>query len=220
MSVKSKGKHVLLLVLVAVAALSTILHPEVRRVNQSAGRLPSVPQSFGAWTMRSQNTVADSKEASFLNDVLYRTYQRADGKTVLLVVAYGADQRKKFNLHMPEVCYKASGYQVMSQAESLMHDPELKLKQLVVTAGAADTQPVQYWIMLDGRQVTSELEKRIRHLYYSVVGAQTDGVLVRVSSFLSDGDPGKEYEIQQEFIGSLYKSADPQLKKLLFGKAV
>lgn len=218
MTVKSKAKHLVLLALLLAAALTGLVHGEQRRTQKGPSRLTGVPEKVGAWTMISQDSAADAKEASFLNDVLFRTYRRPDGQTVVLVVAYGADQRKKFNLHMPEVCYKASGYQVLSQSESTMHAPELKLKQLVVASGPADTEPVQYWIMLDGKQVTGELEKRAKHLYYSAVGAQADGVLVRISSFSSGGDPGQDYQVQREFISSLYQSVDPQLRTLLFGR--
>jgi len=214
---KSKAKHLLLLGLILVTALATAAPKEERHV---AGRIPNLagfPAKVGEWSVAEQDRAADAKEASFLNEVLFRTYQRADGKKVVLVVAYGADQRKKFNLHMPETCYKASGYQVLSQAQGWMHSPELKLKQLVVSSEPAEVQPVQYWIMLDGNQVTSELEKRVKHLYYSVMGAQADGVLVRVSSFSSGQSPAEDYRVQQEFIAALYRSLDPQLKKLLFG---
>ncbi|UFS68824.1 EpsI family protein [Geomonas sp. RF6] len=219
MTVKSKAKHLVLIALLLVAGLAAAAPKEERHAEKRGPTLTAFPAQVGEWKMVTEDTSANSKEAKFLNEVLFRTYQRSDGKKVLLVVAYGADQRKKFNLHMPETCYKASGYQVMSQSKTTMHSPELKLKQLVVSADPVDTQPVQYWIMLDGKQVGSELEKRAKHLYYSVIGAQADGVLVRVSSFATAKTPDPDYQVQQEFIGSLYRSLDPQLKKLLFGAA-
>jgi hypothetical protein len=98
-----------------------------------------------------------------------------------------------------------------------MHAPELKLRQMMVRDGSESSQQIQYWMILGGRQVTGEFEKRLKHLYYSVLGVAAEGVLVRVSSFSSDKDAGSDAEVQQQFIASLYRSANPGLRKLLFG---
>ena len=97
-----------------------------------------------------------------------------------------------------------------------MKAPDLKLKEMMVR-DPASTQQVQYWIVLGGKQVTGELEKRVRHLYYSVFGVAAEGVLVRVSSFSSEKDAAGDRKLQQEFIGSLYKTVNQGQRKLLFG---
>jgi EpsI family protein len=216
MTLPAVAKHCAVLAMVVAVALVTLFSGETRATAAKGADLSSLPLAVGNWKAVGNDGAAASKESTFLNDVLYRTYRRDDGKTLVLAVAYGADQRKKFNLHLPERCYAASGYQVLSLAERAMHSPELKLKEMMVQ-DQASTQQVQYWIVLGGKQITSELEKRARHLYYSVMGVSAEGVLVRVSSFSSDREAAGERQVQQDFIAALYKTASQGQRKLLFG---
>lgn len=216
MNARGKAKQFALLALVAAVFLVTLCFREERVTRAKGVELSSLPAAVGNWKVVGADGAAGSKESTFLNDVLFRTYRRDDGKTMVLAVAYGADQRKKFNLHLPELCYKASGYQVLSLSERAMHAPELKLKEMMVQ-DRDSTQQVQYWMVLGGKQITGELEKRARHLYYSVFGVAAEGVLVRVSSFSSEKQSAEERKVQQEFIATLYKTVNQGQRKLLFG---
>jgi EpsI family protein len=209
-------KSFMVLALVLAVSVVTLCSGEERGHAPKSLDLTSLPATVGDWKMVGADGAAGSKESTFLNDVLFRTYRRDDGKTVALAVAYGADQRKKFNLHLPETCYKASGYQVLSLVPATMRLPELKLKEMMVQ-DSASTQQIEYWMMLGGKQVTGELEKRVKHLYYSVFGIAAEGVLVRVSSFSTPAGAAGERRVQQEFISSLYRSLNPGQRKLLFG---
>lgn len=220
MSVSGKAKHLVVLLLAIAVASSALFYREERQPQKGGAdrvNLSGIPAQIGSWNALGQDGAANTKESAFLNDVIYRTYRRGDGKTMVLAVAYGADQRKKFNLHLPELCYKASGFSVLSLSERSMHAPELKLRQMMVRDNKESSQQIQYWMILGGRQVTGEFEKRLKHLYYSVLGVAAEGVLVRVSSFSSDKDAGSDAEVQQQFIASLYQSVNPGLRKLLFG---
>jgi EpsI family protein len=209
-------KSFLVLALVAALSLVTLCSGEERSHAAKPVDLSTLPTAVGNWKMTGTDGAAGSKESAFLNDVLFRTYRRADGRTLALAVAYGADQRKRFNLHLPETCYKASGYQVLSLTAQQMRLPELKLKEMLVQ-DLSSTQQIEYWMVLGGRQVTGELEKRAKHLYYSVFGIAAEGVLVRVSSFATPADAANERRVQQEFISALYQSLNREQKKLLFG---
>jgi EpsI family protein len=79
------------------------------------------------------------------------------------------------------------------------------------------TEPMQYWIILNGRVITSHFERKLKQVYYSLFNVHAGGVLVRVSSLSSDKDFQKDYEIQRSFINDLYKSLNPELRDLLFG---
>lgn len=155
-------------------------------------------------------------EATFLNNILFRTYQRADGKSIMLAVSYGADQKQSFSIHVPEGCYRASGFDVTSFGVFNTDLQGLKIKKVLVRRDNR-TEPLQYWIVMDGKVVTNHFERKLRQVYYSVFGVRAEGVLVRVSSLSGDRDFDKEYEIQKSFITDLYRSLSPALRKLLFG---
>jgi EpsI family protein len=211
-----KTKFIMVIVLfIAVAAL--VMFYKVERVTQTSTiNLNAIPEEIGEWQMLGQQTEM-GKSSEFLNDVLFRTYQRGDGKAIILAIAYGADQKQNFSIHVPEGCYRAAGSDVTSIGVVNDADvPGLELKRLLVK-DKEKTEPMQYWIVLNGRVITSHFERKIKQVYYSLFNVQAGGVLVRVSSLSNDKDFQKDYEIQRSFINDLYKTVDPELRRLLFG---
>jgi EpsI family protein len=213
----SRTRHIIVLLLFAAAAALVGFSNIERKVQSTPVDLSAIPKDIGEWHMASENSALGKFESTFLDVVLVRTYQRKDGKVIMLAVVFGADQRKNFSIHLPEICYKSAGYDVTSLGYAEMQTPGLKLKQLLMKNAALGTEPVQYWIVLDGQVVTSKFEHRLRQLYYGLWGAQASGVLVRVSSSSTDRALQEDLAVQKEFITALYKSLDPELKRLLFG---
>jgi EpsI family protein len=201
-----------------IAAAAFVMFYKVERVTQASTiNLAEIPEEIGEWQMLEQQTSMKKSASEFLNDVLFRTYQRGDGKIIMLAIAYGADQKQNFSIHVPEGCYRAAGSDVTSMG--VVNDADiqgLELKKLLIK-DKEKTEPMQYWIVLNGRVITSHFERKIKQVYYSLFNVHAGGVLVRVSSLSSDKDFQKDYEIQRSFINDLYKSLNPELRDLLFG---
>jgi EpsI family protein len=215
-----KYEHKCLAVLslvVLVAALVSSYRPE-KHLRTGTINLATIPTVIGEWRMVSQDTTLGSKEEMFLDDVLVRAYQRLDGKTVILAIAYGADQRKNFSIHLPEVCYKAAGYDVTTMGQSTISSLDLKLRQMLAKKPDGSLESIQYWIVLNGHKVTSEFEKRLRHFYYSFFGAKDGGVLVRVSSLTAENELQNDFGVQDEFISTFHRTLNSELRIQLFGK--
>jgi len=213
------GKTKFLMVIVLfIAAAAFVMFYKVERVTQASTiNLDSIPEEIGGWQMIDEQTSMGTSASEFLNDVLFRTYKREDGKTIILAIAYGADQKQNFSIHVPEGCYRAAGSDVTSIGVVNDADiPGLELKRLLIR-DKEKTEPMQYWIVLNGRVITSHFERKIKQVYYSLFNVQAGGVLVRVSSLSNDKEFQKDYEIQRSFINELYKTVDPELKNLLFG---
>lgn len=210
-------KYITVLALFAVGWTLTSLCTVERQAKKEPVNLAAIPTVIGEWRMVTEKTSLGAKEEKFLDEVLIRTYRRPDGKSVMLAIAYGADQRKNFSIHLPEVCYKASGCTVTSMGETVMTSPLQTLKQMLARKPEGALEAVQYWIMLNGKVVTSEFENRLRHFYISLFGATADGVLVRVSSLAVNGNYSNEYDIQKLFISALNVALKQDQRKLLFG---
>src|SRR4030043_639094 len=212
-----KTKFIMVVVLF-IAAAALVMFYKVERVTQTrTANLAAIPEEVGGWQMIDEQTSMGTSASEFLNDVLFRTYKREDGKTIILAIAYGADQKQNFSIHVPEGCYRAAGSDVTSIG--VVNDgemPGLELKRLLIR-DKEKTEPMQYWIVLNGRVITSHFERKIKQVYYSLFNVQAGGVLVRGSSLSNDKDFQKDYEIQRSFINELYKTVDPELKNLLFG---
>ena len=191
---------------------------KVERINPLKGPdLSAIPTSINEWRLLDEQTDTSASESRFLNDVLYRTYARPDGKTISLAVAYGGDQRQYFSIHAPEGCYISAGYDVTSFGVIKIAKPNLELKEMLVQGPRNRTESVQYWIVLNGKVVTNHFERKIKQFYYSIFGAKSDGILVRVSSFSSEKEFQQDYLIQRRFITALYEQLNPELRRVLFG---
>ncbi|MGQ9571001.1 MAG: exosortase C-terminal domain/associated protein EpsI [Thermodesulfovibrionales bacterium] len=204
-----------------IAVAGFAMSYKVERLAQTGKvSLDSIPKEIGEWQMVSEKTEMNPSASEFLNDVLFRTYKRGDGKTIMLAIAYGADQKQNFSIHVPEGCYRAAGYDVTSMG-IVNHPwiPGLELKRLIIL-DKERAEPMLYWIVLNGKVLTNHFERKIKQVYYSLFKVQAGAVLVRVSSLCNDKDFQNDYEIQKAFIIDLYKSINNELRRVLFGNNI
>jgi EpsI family protein len=213
----NKTKFFVVIVLFIVAEAFVMFYKVERFTQTRTVNLDAIPEEIGEWQMLEQQTNMGKSTSEFLNDVLFRTYKRRDGKTIILAIAYGADQKQHFSIHVPEGCYRAAGSDVTSIGVVNDADiPGLEVKRLLVR-DKENTEPMQYWIVLNGRVITNHFERKIKQIYYSLFNVHAGGVLVRVSSLSNDKDFQNDYVMQRSFIDALYKSLNPELRRLLFG---
>jgi EpsI family protein len=206
-------------VLLVLSGAFSLFYKVERAARQQTADLTAMPKDIGAWRMAGEETNIGKRESEFLNDVLLRSYQRSDGKQITLAIAYGADQRQNFSIHVPEGCFRAAGFDVTSLGTARLEPLGLPLKQLLVK-GKIESEPMQYWIVLDGKIVTNHFERKIKQVYYSLLGARAGGILIRVSTLSNDRDFRNDYDVQQAFIRELYRSLNPELRRLLFGDKI
>lgn len=215
---KNNRLKFLIVIFLFISTVAFSLLYKVERVTATKGPdLTAIPAEIGEWRLMSEHKDISNFESGFLNDILYRTYIRPDGKTVSLAIAYGGDQRQYFSIHAPEGCYISAGYDVTSFGVVKIDTPALELKEMVVKGPNRRIEPVQYWIVLNGKIVTNHFERKIKQFYYSIFGAKSDGILVRVSTFSTERDFQHDYRLQRRFITALYDQLNPELRRILFG---
>lgn len=219
MKIKFSYKQILIIVLIFAAwLLPHFFSREKIADSLKSVDLKTISTQVGPWRMIYQQTDASTQEKRFLNDVLFRCYERTDGKVIALAIAYGADQRQNFSIHVPEGCYRATGYDVTSLGFTRLVVPDLPLKQLFAQKDKT-VESIQYWIVLNGKVVTNHFERKLKQLYYSLLGAKAGGVLVRVTSNNTSQSASNEFDTQKDFIKSLYNVLNDQQRKLLFGNS-
>jgi len=219
LKIKFSYKQILIIVLIFAAwLLPHFFSREKIADSLKSVDLKTISTQVGPWRMIYQQTDASTQEKRFLNDVLFRCYERTDGKVIALAIAYGADQRQNFSIHVPEGCYRATGYDVTSLGFTRLVVPDLPLKQLFAQKDKT-VESIQYWIVLNGKVVTNHFERKLKQLYYSLLGAKAGGVLVRVTSNNTSQSASNEFDTQKDFIKSLYNVLNDQQRKLLFGNS-
>lgn len=187
------------------------------------GKLANVlPMQFGDWrSIPVDNVViADPRLRENLEriytETISRTYVAADGRQVMLSIAYGNDQRDGMNVHYPEVCYPAQGFQLLAGRKEQLSTPfgRLQVKRLEMTLGQRH-ELITYWTIIGEHQSLGKLDKKMIELSYGLRGLIPDGLLFRVSSI--DANTSAAFDNQDRFIGELLGTLDADTRKRLAG---
>ncbi|NLZ39658.1 MAG: EpsI family protein [Comamonadaceae bacterium] len=182
------------------------------------------PRQFGDWRVDERVPVQlvspDTKALldKIYNQTLARTYVNGRGERIMLSVAYGGDQSDATRAHLPEVCYPAQGFQILSSRKATLElgSRSLRVRRLVSQQGAR-VEPITYWIMVGERVALSGTDQKLAQLSYSTRGVIPDGMLVRVSSI--DSDAAHAFGLQQQFVGDLDKAIAADRRPLVLGRA-
>lgn len=148
---------------------------------------------------------------------LSRTYVNDQGERVMLSIAYGANQvSEDLQVHRPEYCYAAQGFQVSKGAEeTLAYGPgQLPVKRLQASQGPR-IEPITYWITIGDRATLPGFGRKLTQLSYGLTGKIPDGMLIRVSSITPDSQKG--YQLQDQFVKDMLDSVSPAQRVRLTG---
>ncbi len=176
--------------MLAAAAGAAALTPR-RHVEFLHGRkLDSiVPQTIGAWKTTPSEAFVLPKTPGSLADRLYsdtvsRLYVAPGALPVMMVLAYGNLQSDLLQLHRPEVCYAAVGFQISNSTRlDLAVGPHLVVPARELTATSDNrVEPITYWTRIGDYLPTTRREQRTMRLREQLAGIVPDGILVRLST--------------------------------------
>ena len=198
--------------LMVVSALAAWWMVPTNKLVDELGRLDletAIPKEFGDWVMdtRSFTGVVNPQQAQVLerlySQTLSRTYiNRRTGEAVMLSLAYGEDQREGMQVHYPDVCYPAQGFQISSKRNDTLRlaNGEIPVRRLETYAGRR-YEPVTYWAMVGEISTLGGTQQKLSELSYSLKGLIPDGMLFRVSSITPDTPAA--FKLQDAFIAAL-----------------
>ena len=167
-----------------------------------------IPKQFGDWQEEVQysgliiNPQLKERLARIYTQTLSRTYVNTKDERIMLSIAYGEDQRDANQLHYPEVCYPAQGFQVVSIQPGLLTTDfgDIRVKRLLTVMGNR-SEPLTYWTTVGNQVVRGGKETKIEQLRYGLRRQIPDGLLFRVSSITPNAVVG--YANQQDFVREL-----------------
>lgn len=206
----------------SAAALAALLKPAPA---DRAARLDLdgiVPDRFGDWQLDPATTAfvraADRRgtQARLYDQVLERSFVNRSGGRIMLSVAYGADQSADMQLHRPEVCYRAGGFEVGAlRSDALALGAQVLPVTRLVAHLPGRPEPITYWAVVGGRVDDGHpaaLGERLAQLGRRQRG---DGVLVRVSSI--DPDAESAWRLQSSFTQALLQALAPAARSRFLG---
>lgn len=223
------------LALLATASYAAELLTPRRELGRDTPRLVAlIPERFGGWTAEPAEVLpvmlvpdvladAEAAQSASYDDVLMRTYRRADGARVMVALAYGRRQTQELKIHRPELCYYAQGFAVSGLGQRRVQlDAALAVEsRALLTENRARTEIVTYWIRVGERVANDAWDIRWTIFRDGLDGQVPDGLLVRASS-LTETPAGAERELvlQHEFLADLYGALPAVTQRFLAGREV
>jgi EpsI family protein len=181
------------------------------------------PAAFDRWTSRDVTDLVAPKIEGSLASRLYdqtleRIYQNSEnGTEVMMLMAHGDTQSASLQLHRPEVCYPAFGFEISGVRKlflQLASGASLPATGLVATAPGR-RENIVYWTRLGQFLPTTEGEQRLDRIKTALGGYIADGLLVRFS-IVSD-DSWRALDSAGDFAAAFVRAVPPALRAALVG---
>lgn len=212
----SVRNFILLVLMIASAGLATALRPTISLADERApiDLKAMVPASFGDWRLveRTGAYIVDPQTQQTLDKIysetLSRSYVNSKGYQIMLSIAYGKNQSDALQLHKPEVCYPAQGFQLSDKrAASLALGAQTIPSTRLMTRLNLRQEPVTYWTVVGDHVTVGGINKKVTEIRYALNNRIPDGMLIRVSSI--DGNPTTAYSLQDEFAREMVAAIAP-----------
>lgn len=204
------------MVMVAASVFAVVLRPtkKLADVGAKMDLEMIVPKQFGQWRIDASiipltpSPDVQAKLDKIYNQTLARTYVNDQGQRIMLSIAYGGDQSDALQVHLPEVCYAAQGFDVKKteEGEIVVAERVVPVRRVLATLGAR-IEPITYWIKVGDLIVNSGTRRKLAQLKYGLVGNVPDGILVRVSSI--GRDAVTQYQVHTKFLDELVAAMPP-----------
>ena len=181
-----------------------------------------MPNRIGRWTYETSSGLVlpprDQLSERIYDELVTRVYTAPDGTGVMLLIAYSGSQDGMLQVHRPEVCYPASGYQLTETRE---HDIPISPKftlptRFIVAEGFSRTEQLIYWTRIGPSFPTGWLGQRGAVIEQNMQGKIPDGVLVRISTIADNN--GAAAAVLDSFAKELIVSVPDKARQALVGR--
>lgn len=181
-----------------------------------------LPKEFDNWKEVSLGTgnIVNPQQQEVINRIysqtLSRTYVNNAGEYIMVSVAYGEDQSDSNQLHLPDVCYPAQGFQIHKSEKSVIDTDfgTIPVKRLYTVMGNR-SEPLTYWTTVGNTVAIGGFQTKMAQLQYGFKGKIPDGLIFRVSSISRDLDAA--YNTQDDFLKSLIANLNPEQRLRVAG---
>ena len=218
-------RHLLIgLIMLAAAGLALALTPRLKVADQGLkiNLEAMIPKQFGEWKL--DETIAPIMFSpdvqagldKIYNQMLNRTYINSQGEQIMLSIAYGGEQSYSMQVHRPEMCYPAQGFQVGAMSKGVIDVGGVKLPvmKLVATQGPR-IEPITYWVMMGDSAVRGNMEQHLARLKYGLTGKIPFGILIRVSTI--SANEAQSYRTEEQFVRDMLGAMPVKHRAILTG---
>ena len=177
-----------------------------------------IPKAIGPWKFVAASGLVvppeDQLSRTLYSQLLTRVYWDNVNDPVMLLIAQSGGQSGILQVHRPETCYPASGFQISPVTE---HDIQLGSRTLPTNILSATnegrTEHIIYWIRVGDHIPTSWQQQKFDVAEDNLRGVIPDAVLIRISTVSSD--PAAARVTLDAFTRSLVESLAPSRRSVL-----
>jgi EpsI family protein len=204
---------------VAVLGTAELLRPRKKLVLMPAGAKLTdlIPSKVPGWSAAERGDIVIPRTEGTLATRLYsdqvaRRYSDATGTKpdIMILGAYGAAQNDLLQLHRPEVCYPAIGFEIEGRHFVDIATQFGPVPAVALTARSIDrVEDIVYWTRIGNSLPQTAGQQRADKMQAAFAGYVGDGVLFRSSAVRRDDTPlfGELIGFLTALIGSLEQRA-------------
>lgn len=202
----------------SAAVVAAARKPNVRLDYLGSHKLEQVvPKHFGEWSFVSSSGLVippeDQLRTTLYSQLLTRVYFNGRS-TVMLLMAYSANETGFLQVHRPEFCYTAAGYDLSDFAHH--HIPLLGSRGFTANSLTAErdaaTEKLVYWTRIGDHIPLSWAEQKLTFAGDNLKKLIPDAALIRVST--SDADPSEALRTIDGFVQAMIASIQPPLRRV------
>jgi EpsI family protein len=209
------------------AAAAEVLRPRRRLSFLGTATLDSItPWRAGEWSGRPASDIAavsppGTLAAKLYGEIVQRSYHLEGADTdVMMLLAHGDSQTEDLQLHRPEICYPAFGFELSQDgpvAIPIENGVSLPARRLIADQPGR-RENIVYWTRLGDYLPDSASKQRLDRLKTSMEGIIADGLLARFS--IIGPDPSRSFVVLNEFIRALLLSVNPTRRPAFVGTSL
>lgn len=208
------------MVAAAGAAAARLPQPDKPPIKEDAFKA-MVPDTVGEWRFQQTSGLVlppeDALSARLYDDLVTRTYANPAGQVMMLLIAYKNYQNGVLQIHRPEICYPAGGYQLSPTAptEIAVGPGRMMPANSFSAMGGERDEQVLYWTRIGDLFPVRWREQRLAVLRANLAQINPDGMLARVS--MANRDMAASLPLMTEFISQIRLASPPAMRRILFG---
>ena len=220
-AVLTRRKFALGIAFASVAGIAAARQPTKNVDYLGKNKLDEIlPEKLGKWTFVSSSGLVvppeDQLSQALYSQLLTRVYTTESGAPIMLLVAQSASQTGILQIHRPEFCYTAGGYDLSPSSPHAVNLGSSTIPALSISASIlGKTEQIVYWTRIGEHLPLSWRQQRMAVAMDNLRGIIPDAVMVRVSTY--GNDKAAALADVDDFIRAMMGSVAPQVRRVFIG---
>lgn len=215
----TRRKFALGLAFASAAGVAAARQPRDNRDFLGKNKLEDViPKRIGSWDFAANSGLIippeDQLTRATYSQLLTRLYTADNQPPIMLLVAHSGSQTGILQIHRPEFCYSAGGFEL---SPTVAHPVALAggtLPALTLEAKADNrVEQIVFWTRIGEHVPSSWSAQKVAVAVDNINGIVPDAVLARVSAFGTDRKAA--LAAIDRFIPAMVDAIDPSMRKVL-----